>query len=569
MRTLIKNGKVINVFTDQIEEANVLIEDDCIIGIGDFYKDSDADCVADVSGKYICPGFTDGHIHIESTMLTPAEFMRVSLPHGTTAVVADPHEISNVCGKNGIDYMLAASEGLPMRVYIMLPSCVPSTGFDESGAVLSAEDLYPYYSNPRVLGLAEVMNYPGVISGDKEVHKKLSDAAALNKCIDGHAPLLSGRDLNTYISAGIKTDHECSNFNEAEERIRRGQWVMIRRGTAARNLEGLIDLFDEPYNRRCILVTDDKHPSDLMNDGHIDAIIRRAVKLGKSPLVGIRMATLQAAECFGLKNTGAVAPGYKADLLILSNLEEVKVDSVYCGGVKTAEGGRLLVKPNVNVGAELDAAVRNTFHVKKTKSSDFDLKKGVCRVIKTIKGELLTDEMITETDGVDTERDILKIAVIERHKNTGHIGVGYISGVGLKQGAIASSVSHDSHNIIVIGTSSEEMACAANRVIDMEGGCAAVCGGEVIADVPLPIAGLMSDCTAEETALRDMKLRGAMTRLGVPDNSSPLMTMAFVSLAVIPSLKLTTLGYIDVNDQKQVSLYVAEKNADSVLGEGV
>ena len=306
-----------------------------------------------------------------------------------------------------------------------------------------------------------------------------------------------------------------------------------------------------------------------MNDGHIDAIIRRAVKLGKSPLVGIRMATLQAAECFGLKNTGAVAPGYKADLLILSNLEEVKVDSVYCGGVKTAEGGRLLVKPNVNVGAELDAAVRNTFHVKKTKSSDFDLKKGVCRVIKTIKGELLTDEMITETDGVDTERDILKIAVIERHKNTGHIGVGYISGVGLKQGAIASSVSHDSHNIIVIGTSSEEMACAANRVIDMEGGCAAVCGGEVIADVPLPIAGLMSDCTAEETALRDMKLRGAMTRLGVPDNSSPLMTMAFVSLAVIPSLKLTTLGYIDVNDQKQVSLYVAEKNADSVLGEGV
>lgn len=569
MRTLIKNGKVINVFTDQIEEANVLIEDDCIIGIGDFYKDSDADCVADVSGKYICPGFTDGHIHIESTMLTPAEFMRVSLPHGTTAVVADPHEISNVCGKNGIDYMLAASEGLPMRVYIMLPSCVPSTGFDESGAVLSAEDLYPYYSNPRVLGLAEVMNYPGVISGDKEVHKKLSDAAALNKCIDGHAPLLSGRGLNTYISAGIKTDHECSNFNEAEERIRRGQWVMIRRGTAARNLEGLIDLFDEPYNRRCILVTDDKHPSDLMNDGHIDAIIRRAVKLGKSPLVGIRMATLQAAECFGLKNTGAVAPGYKADLLILSNLEEVKVDAVYCGGVKTAEGGRLLVKPNVNVGAELDEAVRNTFHVKKTKSSDFDLKKGVCRVIKTIKGELLTDEMITETDGVDTERDILKIAVIERHKNTGHIGVGYISGVGLKQGAIASSVSHDSHNIIVIGTSSEEMACAANRVIDMEGGCAAVCGGEVIADVPLPIAGLMSDCTAEETALRDMKLRGAMTRLGVPDNSSPLMTMAFVSLAVIPSLKLTTLGYIDVNDQKQVSLYVAEKNADSVLGEGV
>lgn len=569
MRTLIKNGKVINVFTDQIEEANVLIEDDCIIGVGDFYKDSDADCVADVSGKYICPGFTDGHIHIESTMLTPAEFMRVSLPHGTTAVVADPHEIANVCGKDGIDYMLAASEGLPMSVYIMLPSCVPSTEFDESGAVLSAEDLYPYYLNPRVLGLAEVMNYPGVISGDKGVHKKLSDAAALNKRIDGHAPLLSGRDLNTYISAGIKTDHECSNFNEAEERIRRGQWVMIRRGTAARNLEGLIDLFDEPYNRRCILVTDDKHPSDLMNDGHIDAIIRRAVKLGKSPLVGIRMATLQAAECFGLKNTGAVAPGYKADLLILSNLEEVKVDAVYCGGVKTAEGGRLLVKPNVNVGAELDAAVRNTFHVKKTKSSDFDLKKGVCRVIKTIKGELLTDEMITETDGVDTERDILKIAVIERHKNTGHIGVGYISGVGLKQGAIASSVSHDSHNIIVIGTSSEEMACAANRVIDMEGGCAAVCGGEVIADVPLPIAGLMSDCTAEETALRDMKLRGAMTRLGVPDNSSPLMTMAFVSLAVIPSLKLTTLGYIDVNDQKQVSLYVAEKNADSVLGEGV
>lgn len=569
MRTLIKNGMVINVFTDEIEKADVLIEDNRIIGVGDFYTDSDADRVDDVSGMYICPGFIDGHIHIESTMLTPAEFARVCLPHGTTAVVADPHEIANVCGTDGIDYMLSASEGLPLSVYIMLPSCVPATNFDESGAILSAEDLYPYYSNPRVLGLAEVMNYPGVIGGDKAVHKKLRDAVLLNKNIDGHAPMLTGRDLNTYISAGIKTDHECSEFNEAAERIRRGQWLMIRRGTAARNLEGLIDLFDEPYNRRCLLVTDDKHPADLINDGHIDAIIRRAVRLGKSPIVGIRMATIQAAECFGLKNIGAVAPGYKADLAVLSSLDDVKVDAVYCGGIKTAGNGKLLVEPSIKIDSRLDAEVRNTFNVKKLSPGDFNAPCGKCRVIKTIKGELLTEEEITEIHGISVDRDILKIAVIERHKGTGHIGVGYISGIGLKRGAIASSVSHDSHNIIVIGTNEADMAYAANRIIDMEGGCTAVADGRPLADVPLPIAGLMSDNSAEEAARLDEALRAAMRELGIPENSAPLMTMAFVSLAVIPLLKITTLGYVDVNKQERVSVDVAESDPNTAVGECV
>ncbi len=569
MRTLIKNGKVINVFTDEIEEANVLIEDNRIIGVGNFYTDSDADRVDDVSGRYICPGFIDGHIHIESTMLTPAEFARACLPHGTTAVVADPHEIANVCGTDGIDYMLSASEGLPLSVYIMLPSCVPATNFDESGAVLSAEDLYPYYSNPRVLGLAEVMNYPGVIGGDKAVHKKLRDAASLNKNIDGHAPMLAGRDLNTYISAGIKTDHECSEFNEAAERIRRGQWLMIRRGTAARNLEGLIDLFDEPYNRRCLLVTDDKHPADLINDGHIDAIIRRAVRLGKSPIVGIRMATIQAAECFGLKNIGAVAPGYKADLAVLSSLDDVRVETVYCGGIKTAENGKLLIEPSIKIDSRLDAAVRNTFNVKKLSAADFNAPCRKCRVIKTIKGELLTEEEITEIRGISVDRDILKIAVIERHKGTGHIGVGYISGIGLKRGAIASSVSHDSHNIIVIGTNEADMAYAANHIIDIEGGCTAVADGKTIADVPLPIAGLMSDNSAEEAARLDEALRAAMRELGIPENSAPLMTTAFVSLAVIPSLKITTLGYVDVNKQERVSVDVAESDPNTAVGECV
>ncbi len=561
MKVLLKNGIVVNVFTGGLEKNNVLIEDEKIIGIGD-YSDKEADVVEDVSGRFICPGFIDGHIHIESTMLVPTELAKIALPHGTTSIVADPHEIANVCGKDGIKFMIEASEGIPLNVYIMLPSCVPATKFDESGAELKAEDLKPFYSNKRVLGLAEMMNYPGVIEGDGEILKKIKDARLNNRIVDGHAPLLSGKNLDKYISAGIQSDHECSSFEEAKERIGKGQWVMIRQGTAARNLEDLIDLFDEPYCKRCLLVTDDRHPADLIKDGHIDNIIRLAVKMGKSAVTAIQMATIQAAQCFGLKYVGAVAPGYRADLLVLKNLENIEIEDVYSSGKKVVSKGvaeEIFVPP---VEINLLKAVKNTFNVEKISEKDLYIepKAAKCRIIKTIPNQLLTEEWITDinydcNNGIDIERDILKIAVIERHKNTGHKGVGFISGIGLKSGAIASSISHDSHNIVVIGTNDKDIVCAVNRIIDIGGGAVCVKDEKVIAEMPLDVAGLMTEERAEIIAEKNEKLRNAMYSLGVPQNIAPLMTMAFVSLSVIPNIKMTTNGLVDVNKQQLVSLY--------------
>ena len=560
MKTLFKNGTVVNVFTGVLEKTNVLMEDDKIIGIGDY---DTADVIEDVTGKFICPGFIDGHIHIESTMLTPVEFTKAVLPHGTLAVVADPHEISNVCGLDGFAYMLWASEKLPLTVYLMLPSCVPSTYFDESGAELTAEDLAPCYQHPRVLGLAEVMNYYGVVNGDPDVIKKIQDARHRGKVVDGHAPLLSGHALDAYIAAGIQSDHECSSFEEAAERIRKGEWLMIRQGTAARNLEGLIKLFDEPWSHRCLLVTDDKHPEDLVRSGHIDSIIRRAVQLGKSPITGIQMATIQAAQCFGLQKVGAIAPGYKADLLVLRDLNTVEVLDVYSAGVKVVENGKLKEFKLPVVREQVLKAVLNSFYLNPLSPQDFHIepKGNKCRVIKTIPDQLLTEEWITEIrwgqdNGVDIERNILKVAVIERHMHTGHKGLGFLSGIPMKSGAIASSVSHDSHNLVVLGTNEKDMACAANHVIAMGGGYAVVKDGVVLADVPLPIGGLMADESAAEMAKKNAILRKNICALGVPTSMSPLMTTAFISLTVIPSLKITTRGLVDVNAQKIVSLYV-------------
>lgn len=559
MKTLIKGGTVVNVFTDELVKENILIEDGVIIGVGDY---EDADVIENAEGKFICPAFIDGHIHIESTMLTPRELAKAALVHGTTAVVADPHEIANVCGKAGIDYMLKASEGLPMDVYIMLPSCVPSTPFDESGAVLTAEDLRGYYENPRVLGLAEMMNYPGVIAGDEEIRRKIADAKANNRAVDGHAPLLTGHDLDKYIAEGIESDHECSSLAEAKERIGKGQWVMIRQGTAARNLEGLIDLFDEPYNRRCLLVTDDRDPADLIAEGHIDNIVRRAAAMGKSVTAAIRMATIQAAQCFGLKRIGAVAPGYRADLLVLDDLDSVDIKDVFANGVKVVADKSEPCIAEVEIPEELLRTVTHSFDLPTLSPEDFHIENlgGKCRVIKTVPNQLLTEEWITDIDftknnGIDLERDILKLAVVERHNRTGHKGVGFISGIGLKHGAIASSVSHDCHNLIVIGTSDSDMACAANAVIAAGGGCVAVRDGEVLSCESLPIGGLMSDKPAAETAAEHSELLRAIDSLGVGEGSTPMMTTAFVSLAVIPSLKMTTLGLIDVNRQELVELF--------------
>lgn len=561
MKLLLKNGTIINVFTDSQESADVLIEDGKIIGVGE-YSDADADVTRDVSGKYIVPAFIDGHIHIESTMLTPYELAKICLPRGTVSIFADPHEIANVCGVDGIKYMLRASEGLPMNVYFNLPSCVPATPFDEAGATLSADDLRELYSEERVVGLAEMMNYPGVIFNDEGVMAKIRDAHRNGRIVDGHAPMLSGRELDKYVSAGIQSDHECSSFAEAREKLSKGQWIMIRQGTAARNLSALLPLFDEPYNRRCLLVTDDRHPADIVSEGHIDNIIRQAISLGVSPLVAIRMATLQAAQCFGIRYVGAIAPAYRADILVLNDLDTVDVCDVYSNGERVVENKRVVTFDEPCVDERLKNAVYNSFSLNELSASDFYIepRSESCRVINVLSGELVTEELHLDinwnaNNGIDLERDILKLAVIERHKNTGHKGIGFISGIGLKRGAIASSVSHDSHNIIVIGTNDEDMAIAANH-IRKNGGNVVACDGKIISDMPLEIGGLMSASGADEIARRNAEVRESVYDLGVAPNIEPFMNMAFVSLAVIPALKMTTKGLFDVVNWKEVSLYL-------------
>ena len=563
MRILLKNGIIVNVFTGTLENENVLIEDERIIGVGDYYTDEDADVVEDITGKYVCPGFIDGHIHIESTMMTPYEFAKASLPHGTTSVVADPHEIANVCGIDGIEYMLASSENLPLHVYINIPSCVPSTPFDESKMPITAEEIEPYYENPRILGLAEMMNYPGVLMRDPQVMKKIEDAHKHRKVVDAHAPLLAGKDLDKYISAGILNEHECTNVKEAIEKLKKGQRIMIRQGTAAKDLIPLLPLFEEPYCNRCMLVTDDKHPADIINEGHIDYIIRTSVEHGKSPITGIKMATIQAAESYNLMDVGAVAPGYKADVLVLNDLNTIDISDVYSCGIKVVSDKKLKEFSKPKVPENLEKVVRNSFYNKKLEEKDFYIepKGNKCRVIKTNQGQLLTDEYIAEinwdeNNGISLEKDILKIAVIERHGNTGHIGLGFIKGIGLKMGAIAASVSHDSHNLIVIGTSDKDMMTVSNCVSEMGGGNAICVDGEIVAKMALPIAGLMTEEDAMTCALENGKVRDSVYSLGVPKEMEPFMMMAFVSLPVIPHLKITPGGLVNVDKFERVSLYV-------------
>ncbi len=563
MKTLLKNGNVLNVFTDTIEKLDVLIEDKKIIGL-DYYSDSDSDEVIDLDGKFVCPGFIDGHIHIESTMLTASNLAKICLKHGTTSIIADPHEIANVSGLNGINYMLQASKGLPMNVYLMASSCVPATPFDEAGAILRSQNLFSIYDNKRILGLAEMMNYPGVINGDADVLKKIEDSIEAGKVVDGHAPLLSGKDLDKYISKGVSSEHECISWEEGLERIRKGQWLMIREGTAAKNLESLLPAFDEPYNKRCLLVTDDKHPADLINEGHIDSIIKKAAKLGKSPAVAIRMASLQAAQRFELSYRGAIAPGYVADIIIADNIDNLNIIDVYRDGKKVVENGEVLPFAEPVVEQTILDKVCKSFNLAELSAEDFAVLAGGpanARIIKVIPGQIITDQVIESIDlntnsGIDVDRDILKLAVIERHHNTGHIGLGFIKGLGLKGGAIASSVSHDSHNLIVVGTNDKDMAIAANEVKNNCGGNVVVKDGKVVCMMPLPVGGLMSDKDVYETAKLNKEIRDAAASLGANEGIEAFMNMAFVSLPVIPHLKMTTTGLVDVDEFKKLSLFV-------------
>lgn len=542
---VLKNAKYLNVFSNEFLCGDIAVANGLIAGVGKY----DGETEIDVSGKLVLPGFIDAHIHLESSMVTPAEFAKAVVAHGTTTVITDPHEIANVMGIDGVEYMIQASQNLPIDVHFMMPSCVPATEIDESGAELDCKDIDLYLDNKKVLGLAEMMNYVGVINGDKNVLSKIVTSQAHHKKIDGHAPELSGNDLNAYIAAGVYSDHECSTFENALGKLRKGQFIMIREGTAAHNLKALMPLLTQQYYARCMFATDDKHPSDLLYGGHIDYIVKQALKNGADPIVALKTATHHAARYFLLNNKGAIASGYLADIVVVDNLEDFNVETVFkCG--KLVFDGEVKDFSAPTVDEKLAEKCFDTFHLDSVFPSSFKVD-GKLGLIGLVGGELLTRNLGT-ADKIDVENDILKIACIERHKGTNHIGVGYVKGYSLKSGAVATSVAHDSHNIITVGCNDDDIAVAVNAIRDSKGGIAVVENGKIKALLELPIAGLMSD---EPLTTVNEKLENAKSsayELGADKSIDPFMTLSFLSLPVIPSLRITTKGVFDAENWKML-----------------
>lgn len=542
---VLKNAKYLNVFSNEFLCGDIAVSNGLIAGVGKY----DGKTEIDVSGKLVLPGFIDAHIHLESSMVTPAEFAKAVVAHGTTTVITDPHEIANVMGIDGVEYMIQASQNLPIDVHFMMPSCVPATEIDESGAELDCKDIDLYLDNKKVLGLAEMMNYVGVINGDKNVLSKIVTSQAHHKKIDGHAPELSGNDLNAYIAAGVYSDHECSTFENALEKLRKGQFIMIREGTAAHNLKALMPLLTQQYYSRCMFATDDKHPSDLLYGGHIDYIVKQALKNGADPIVALKTATHHAARYFLLNNKGAIASGYLADIVVVDNLEDFNVETVFKRG-KLVFDGEVKDFSAPTVDEKLAEKCFDTFHLDSVTPSSFKVD-GKLGLIGLVGGELLTRNLGT-ADKIDVENDILKIACIERHKGTNHIGVGYVKGYSLKSGAVATSVAHDSHNIITVGCNDDDIAVAVNAIRDSKGGIAVVENGKIKALLELPIAGLMSD---EPLTTVNEKLENAKSsayELGADKSIDPFMTLSFLSLPVIPSLRITTKGVFDAENWKML-----------------
>lgn len=539
---LLKNARVVNTFSGDIHKTHVAVHNGRVIGFG-LYP---AKKTIDLKGAYVAPGFIDGHVHIESSMVKIPEFARTVLPCGTTSVVIDPHEIANVLGLDGIKYMLSSSQNAVLGVYVMLPSCVPATHLETAGAELDAHDLALLLGDERVLGIGEMMNYPGVIYQDKGVLEKI--AIAGNKVIDGHAPMLKDKQLYAYVSAGIKSDHECTDVSEAREKLRAGMYIMIREGTAAKNLKGLLPLVNSENSRKFILVTDDRHLEDIEKQGHIDYLVRTAIKLGVDPIRAIQMATINTAEYFGLKQLGAIAPGYQADLIVVDDLKKLNISRVFKKGRQVAVNRRI----ESGVIKEYEGKVRGTVNVKWIEHEDFALRAEgkFAKVINVVPDQIVTKETVepVKQDGgfvsADTDRDILKIAVIERHMASGRIAKGLVRGFGLKKGAIASSVSHDSHNIVVIGTHDGDMYTAAVQVVKMQGGIVAALNGQVLEALPLPVAGLMSDRSSEYVKEKLKRLADAARMLG-SKLSDPFMAMAFLTLPPIPEIRITDRGVID------------------------
>ena len=544
---VLKNATYVNVFSNELRTCDIAVANGLIVGMGEYEGEQELD----MTGKIVCPGFVDAHIHLESSLVSPREFAKAVLPHGTTTVITDPHEITNVMGTDGIDYMFQATEGLPIDVRFMLPSCVPATPMDESGANLDYRAIDSFYDYPRVQGLAEMMNAYGVIHNDAEVVSKIIASQAHHKKIDGHAPGLTGKDLDTYIAAGVYSDHECSDIEDALAKLRRGQFIMIREGTAARNLEALAPLLTPQYADRCMFCTDDKHPSDLLEKGHIDYICREAInKYGVDPIIAVKAACHHASRYFLLNNRGAIAPGYLADFAIIDNFQDFNVEMVFKKGVLYYDHGQLKDFPKPQIEEYLDQRAHDTFHVTPLTEEDFrDVRPRA--VIGMVPGEIVTTDN-GYADKVDTEKDVLKIAVVERHKNTHHIGLGYIQGYGLKSGAVATSISHDSHNIIVVGTNSKDMAFAVNRIVENHGGIVVTENEQVKSELVLELAGIMSDSPLVEVNEELEAAKDAAHALGVGHGIDPFMTLSFMALPVIPTLRITTRGIIDVVTQQYI-----------------
>lgn len=551
---LIVNGRVINVFSGEIVEKNIAVADGMIVGLG-AYK---AEEIVDAAGKYVAPGFVDPHVHIESAMVSVTEFARAVLPFGTTTVVADPHEIANVMGTEGIDYMLESSRSQPMSIYLTLPSCVPATHMETSGARLGVDELRPYIGHARVPALAEMMNYPGVIHADAEVLSKIEMSLTAGKPVDGHIPGVSGKALNAYIAAGISSDHECTTAEEARLKLEAGMHIMVREGTCEKNLQALLPVINGGTSRRMMWCTDDRHPHDLLEQGHIDSIVREAIHEGLDPLTAVQMATINPADYFGLKNKGAIAPGRNADFIFLTDLNDPVIDTVYSGGKLVAEDGRM--RPDV--ARPKPVVLPSTMKIRKT---DFNL--GVkaeshsIRVIDVVPDQVVTRQSIlpaTISAGevvADTQRDCLKLAVFERHRQTGNVGIAFVRGFGLKEGALASSVAHDSHNIIVVGTNDADMLQAVQKIVAMGGGLVAIDKSRVLAKLALPIGGLMSQAPLEEVKDGLDRVIAAAHSLGA-GLKDPFMSLSFLALPVIPELKLTDLGLVDVAAFEIVPIFV-------------